>query len=271
MLRVKPRRAAQSSADVPGRRSTEGLAGRCLTFAGVLICGGLAACSNSTTRTSSNSGYGTSGPDPRWGVSASPRLATHDGPMAKGGGSYKVGKPYLVGGQWYTPREQPGYDSRGIASWYGDDFHGRKTSNGEIYDMNALTAAHPTLPMPSYAYVTNLDNGRTILLRINDRGPYVANRVIDLSRASARALGSEGRGLGNVRVRYAGGAPLNGHDGRERQFLASQRWSRYAPAYVSAAPQAPYRAQPAPPQPAAAVNDAWSPLRFRSGVGASNR
>ncbi len=199
--------------------------------------------------------------------------------MPKGGGHYKVGKPYLVGGQWYTPREQPGYDATGIASWYGDDFHGRKTSNGELYDMNALTAAHPTLPMPSYAYVTNLDNGRTILLRINDRGPYVANRVIDLSRASARALGSEGRGLGHVRVRYAGPAPLNGYDGRERQFLASQPWPTSSPAYASAASQTTRRLQRAQPMqqltPVARApvgqGDAWSPLGYRSGIGAKSR
>lgn len=167
----------------------------------------LAACSSSSNTT---------------GVPASPRVVTSDQPIPKGGGVYKVGSPYMVSGRWYTPREQPGYDAVGIASWYGDDFHGRKTANGEIYDMNRLTAAHPTLPMPVYAYVTNLANNRTILVRINDRGPFVANRIIDLSRASARALGLERQGLARVRVRYAGRAPLNGDDSRERTFLASR-------------------------------------------------
>ncbi len=160
------------------------------------------------------------------GVSASPRVAGPGQAIPKGGGVYKVGKPYMVSGRWYTPREQPDYDATGIASWYGDDFHGRKTANGEIYDMNALTAAHPTLPMPTYAYVTNLANGRTVLVRVNDRGPFVADRIIDLSRASSRALGLERQGLGRVRVRYAGRAPLDGHDARERRFLASQSWWR---------------------------------------------
>ncbi len=165
------------------------------------------------------------GPDPKWGVSSSPRVYGRTDRIPKGGGTYKVGRPYVVGGRWYTPREQPGYDVAGIASWYGDDFHGRKTANGEIYDMNRLSAAHPTLPLPTYVYVTNLDNGRTVLVRVNDRGPYVGNRVIDLSRAAADALGTRGKGLGRVRVRYAGHAPLNGDDSRERRFLAGQAWA----------------------------------------------
>ena len=162
------------------------------------------------------------GPDPKWGVSTSPRVYGPNDTIPKGGGHYKLGKPYVIGGRWYTPREQPGLDEVGIASWYGDDFHGRKTANGEIYDMNRLSAAHPTLPLPSFVYVTNLENGRTVLLRVNDRGPYVGNRVIDLSRAAANALGTKGKGLGRVRVRYAGKAPMNGDDRRERQFLANQ-------------------------------------------------
>ena len=168
------------------------------------------------------SGCSSGGPDPKWGVSSSPRVYRAGDTIPKGGGFYKLGKPYVIGGRWYTPRAQPGYDETGIASWYGDDFHGRKTANGEIYDMNRLSAAHPTLPLPSYAYVTNLENGRTALVRINDRGPYVGNRVIDLSRASAETLGTKGKGLGRVRVRYAGRAPLSGDDSRERRFLRSQ-------------------------------------------------
>ena len=164
-------------------------------------------------------------PEEKWGVSASRRVAGHNERIPKGGGVYKVGEPYQVGGRWYKPREQPDYDRIGTASWYGSDFHGRHTANGEVFDMHALTAAHPTLPLPSYAYVTNLSNNRTILVRVNDRGPYVGNRMIDLSKASADALGLRGRGTGEVRVRYAGPAPLDGNDARERQFAASRSWS----------------------------------------------
>jgi len=164
-------------------------------------------------------------PESKWGVSASRRVAADGDHIPKGGGRYKVGDPYQVGGSWYNPREQTDYDRVGIASWYGSDFHGRHTANGEVFDMNALTAAHPTLPMPSYAYVTNLSNNRTILVRINDRGPYVGDRVIDLSRKSADALGLRAGGTGKVRVRYAGRAPLDGSDHHERQYLASRPWN----------------------------------------------
>lgn len=160
-----------------------------------------------------------------YGVRTSPRVSESRGRMPKGGGTYKLGNPYSVAGRWYVPREDHGYDRSGVGSWYGDDFHGRRTANGEIFDMHALTAAHPTLPMPSYAYVTNLQNGRTILVRVNDRGPYVRDRIIDLSHASARALGYDGAGRAQVRVRYAGRAPMSGDDRRERQFLASQGWN----------------------------------------------
>jgi rare lipoprotein A len=156
--------------------------------------------------------------------SASPRVVDPKQPIPKGGGAYKLGAPYQIDGRWYVPQEEPGYDRTGLASFYAEDFHGRRTSNGEIFDMWGLTAAHPTLPLPSLAYVTNLENGRTLLVRLNDRGPYVNNRVIDLSRASARYLGVEGPGLARVRVRYAGPAPLSGDDRREQRFLASQPW-----------------------------------------------
>lgn len=161
--------------------------------------------------------------DSKWGVSASRRVIVN-GPIPKGGGHRKLGKPYQVAGRWYVPRHDPQYDRVGVGSWYGDDFHGRKTANGEIFDMHALTAAHPTLPIPSYAYVTNMKNGRTLLVRINDRGPYVANRIIDLSKASAKAIGYFNGGLSRVRVRYAGPAPLNGDDRREVAFLRNQPW-----------------------------------------------
>jgi rare lipoprotein A len=131
------------------------------------------------------------------------------GPLPKGGGRYLVGEPYEVAGNWFTPREQPGYDEAGIASWYGPQFHRRMTSNGEWFDMNELTAAHATLPLPSYAEVSNLENGRTVVVRINDRGPFVGTRVIDLSRRSAEVLGFKAMGTARVRVQYIGPAPLN--------------------------------------------------------------
>lgn len=115
-------------------------------------------------------------------------------------GAYKIGKPYQVGGVWYYPAEDYSYDETGIASWYGPNFHAKDTANGEIYDQNSVTAAHKTLPLPCFVRVTNLENGRSIIVRINDRGPYVASRIIDLSRRSAQLLGVEGKGTARVRV-----------------------------------------------------------------------
>jgi rare lipoprotein A len=131
------------------------------------------------------------------------------GPVPRGGGRFQVGKPYQVAGKWFTPKAQPGYDRKGAASWYGEAFHRRKTSNGEYFDMNMLTAAHPTLPLPSYAQVTNLENGKTVVVRINDRGPFVGTRIIDLSKKAAEALDYKHKGKAKVRVQWIGNAPLN--------------------------------------------------------------
>jgi rare lipoprotein A len=138
-----------------------------------------------------------------------PRLANHSPTVhapSGAGGSYKVGEPYQVAGVWYLPREQPDYDVTGMASWYGDAFNQKPTANGEIFDMGAISGAHTTLPLPSMVEVTNLDNGRKLLVRVNDRGPFVDGRVIDLSHAAARELGYDQRGLAHVRVRYVGPA-----------------------------------------------------------------
>ena len=121
-----------------------------------------------------------------------------DGEEARG--HYKVGQPYEIKGVWYYPAEDPFYDEEGIASWYGEPFHGQLTANGEIYDMNELTAAHKTLPMPVYVRVTNLENGRSLVLRVNDRGPFIAGRIIDVSRRGAQLLGFEENGTAQVRV-----------------------------------------------------------------------
>ena len=133
------------------------------------------------------------------------------GKIPFGGGRYQVGDPYQVGGRWFTPREQPGYDRTGTASWYGEAFHRRKTSNGEYFDMNTLTAAHATLPLPSYVLVTNLENNRNVIVRVNDRGPFVDTRVIDVSKRAADELGYRRQGTAKVRVQYLGPAPLNDH------------------------------------------------------------
>jgi len=135
-----------------------------------------------------------------------------EGPQSAppGQGVYKVGAPYQVNGIWYVPKEQPDYDQTGVASWYGDEFHEKATANGEVFDMNAVTGAHTTLPLPSMVEVTNLDNGKKLYVRVNDRGPFVGDRIIDLSHEAARELGYDRQGLARVRVKYVGPAPLVG-------------------------------------------------------------
>lgn len=137
-------------------------------------------------------------------------------------GKTATNAPYQVGGIWYVPHDQPHYDVTGIASWYGDAFQLKATANGEIFDMNQFSAAHTTLPLPSMVEVTNLDNGRKLVVRVNDRGPFVGGRVIDLSHAAARELGYDRAGTAHVRVRYVGPAPLAGPG-------AGVRYARAAP------------------------------------------
>lgn len=121
-------------------------------------------------------------------------------PVGDQGVKRKVGNPYKVAGVWYHPKEDPYYDETGYASWYGPDFHGKRTANGEQYNMNAMTAAHKTLPLPTFVKVTNLENGRSIVLRVNDRGPFVKSRIIDVSRRAAQLLGFDQQGVTKVRV-----------------------------------------------------------------------
>lgn len=148
-----------------------------------------------------------------YGVAVSPRVTSNPNPP-RGGGRYQVGKPYTVRGKTYVPQHDPSYSAAGTASWYGSDFHGRRTANGEIFSANHITAAHPTLPLPSYVRVTNQDNGRSLVVRVNDRGPYVSGRIIDLSYRAASMLGYVNKGSANVTVEYVGEAPLNGDDTR---------------------------------------------------------
>ncbi|QJE72901.1 septal ring lytic transglycosylase RlpA family protein [Aerophototrophica crusticola] len=122
------------------------------------------------------------------------------GPKLPAGGIYKVGEPYQINGVWYYPQVDYNYDQTGIASWYGPGFHTKSTANGETYNENELTAAHQTLPMPSLVRVTNLENGRSIVVRINDRGPFVAGRILDMSRRGAQLLGFDQQGTAKVRV-----------------------------------------------------------------------
>jgi rare lipoprotein A len=168
-------------------------------------------------------------------------------PVPKGGGTYRVGKPYTVGGRVYVPEENLSYREEGMASWYGDDFHGRLTANGEVFDMASLTAAHPTLPMPCYARVTNLSNGKSLVVRVNDRGPYHGNRLIDVSNRAAELLEFKGNGVARVRVEYVGRAPLEGSD--DRQLMATLRTGEPAPSpsAVRIASARPFVPEYAPP------------------------
>ncbi len=193
--------------------------GLCAGLAGVICCV-LAGCASSPTYLGSF--------DPRLGVSSSPRLVAPGEPVPKGGGVYRIGNPYVVGGRTYVPQEDPNYREDGLASWYGDDFHGRATANGEIFDMHGISAAHPTLPLPSYVRVTNLGNGRSLIVRVNDRGPYHSERIIDLSAKAARLLDFHGDGVARVRVEYVSRAPLEGSD--DGVLLATLRQGQPAPA-----------------------------------------
>lgn len=186
--------------------------------------------------------------DPKYGVSASPRVVDFGDSVPRGGGVYRIGKPYTVAGRMYVPEENPHYRAEGMASWYGDDFHGRRTANGEIFDMTSISAAHPTMPLPSYARVTNVANGKSIIVRVNDRGPYHGNRIIDLSHRTAKLLEFHGHGVARVRVDYVGRAPIEGSD--DRQLLATLRSGGPAPApsnvmVASARPFIPQAAAPA--------------------------
>ncbi len=174
-----------------------------------------------------------SGPKPRLG-----RMPPND-EMPKGdqGVKRKVGNPYKIAGVWYHPKEDPTYDQTGYASWYGKDFHGKATANGEVYNMNSLTAAHKTLPMPSYVKVTNLGNNRSIVLRVNDRGPFVAGRLIDVSRRGAQLLGFQKQGVTRVRIQASdsNGKVVRSTRARSRQ-VATRAPAPIAPKENTATP-----------------------------------
>ena len=152
---------------------------------------------------------------------ASPKVVADGQPVPRGGGQYLIGHPYTIAGHTYYPAETESYTAVGMASWYGAAFHGRRTANGEVYDMASLTAAHPTLPLPCYARVTNLSNGYSVIVRVNDRGPYHGGRVMDVSSRTADVLDFKGAGTAKIKVEYVGRAPLEGSD--DSALLASLR------------------------------------------------
>lgn len=168
--------------------------------------------------------------DPKYGVASSPRVVADGDRVPKGGGVYRVGKPYVVAGRTFVPEEDTNYKAEGLASWYGRDFHGRLTANGEVFDKESITAAHPTLPMPSYVRVTNLRNRKSLIVRVNDRGPFHGDRVIDLSHKSAQLLGFKDNGVARVRIEYVGRAALEGSD--DMKLIATLRQGEPAPAPV---------------------------------------
>jgi rare lipoprotein A len=189
---------------------------------------------------------------------ASPKVVADGEPVPRGGGTYLVGKPYTIAGKTYYPSEKQ-YAAVGSASWYGDAFHGRRTANGEIFDRDSISAAHPTMPLPSYARVTNLRNNYSIIVRVNDRGPYSPGRIMDVSRRVAEVLEFRHLGTTKVKVEYLGAASLAGSD--DAKLIATLRFDG-APAQLDKSrpptlvAQSP-NAQPAyvnsatPPQPTA--------------------
>ncbi len=195
-------------------------------------------------------------------------------PEVEADGSFKIGRPYQIDGKWYYPAEDYAYVQEGTASWYGQDFHGKKTANGEKYDMNAVTAAHPTLPLPSVVRVTNLDNGRQLNVRVNDRGPFHSNRIIDLSRRAAQLLGFYDQGTAHVRVEIDATESINlknlalkEHPPEMPKVVAAPRnaISSMALAPVTATPNevlpaAPKSATPKQAAPPAAKQPALKPL-----------
>ena len=169
----------------------------------------------------------------------------------------KIGKPYSEKNEhgnrvWYSPlQSSEGYRVYGVASWYGKDFHAKKTANGEDYNMYAYTAAHKTLPLPTYVRVTNTDSGKSIVVRVNDRGPFYKNRLIDLSYAGAKALGFDKQGTANVLVEA-----ISVHGGDVRKSVYKQ--AKPAPAYQQQRRYSNYQPKPQPTQPQRSFTSRYS-------------
>lgn len=177
-----------------------------------VVCASVASCATSKPQPKKQQRSKEYFSEKEYGVKASPRLVADGHAVPKGGGRFMVGSPYQVKGKTYVPKEDPNYNKSGLASWYGSAFHGRQTANGEVYDSSHLSAAHPTFPLPSYARVTNVDTGSSVIVRVNDRGPYHPGRIIDVSSKAADMLDLKRLGTGNVNVQYVGRAQMDGHD-----------------------------------------------------------
>ncbi|KQQ13094.1 hypothetical protein ASF53_12920 [Methylobacterium sp. Leaf123] len=235
MTHVMPRDLAsiRTAADAPTRGAAVVLRPALQLLAVCAVALTTANCANNPAKFAGGASSG-SEIDPKYGVKASRRLYNEGDVIPKGGGRRFSGKPYVVAGKTYVPREDArGYVREGLASWYGSAFHGRVTANGEVFDRHSIAAAHPTLPLPSYVRVTNLDNGHSMILRVNDRGPYHAGRLMDVSEEAARALEFHRKGTARVRVEYAGKASVAGSD--DRKLLATLRTDG-RPAAIGRAP-----------------------------------
>ncbi len=200
---------------------------------------------------------------------ASPRVVADGQAVPRGGGQYLVGRPYTVAGRRYYPSETPHESQVGMASYYGSAFHGRKTANGEVFDMSSVSAAHPTMPLPSYARVTNMSNGRSIIVRVNDRGPYHGGRVLDVSQRVAEALDFRRMGTARVKVDYVGRAGLEGSD--DNMLMASLRTDGAPasldgsspvarPVMVASAPPIAPQPRPVEPRPVAIAAPRQAPI-----------
>jgi rare lipoprotein A len=176
------------------------------------VCAAMASCATTQAPPKKNTRSKEYFSEKEYGVKASPRVVSEGQPVPKGGGRFMVGQPYQVRGKTYVPKEDPDYNKSGLASWYGSAFHGRYTANGEVYDSASLTAAHPTFPLPSYARVTNLQTGSSVIVRVNDRGPYHEGRILDVSSKTAELLDIKRTGTANVNVQYVGRARMDGQD-----------------------------------------------------------
>lgn len=209
--------ADQSPAQSPIPLGSRALRLGCVAIAGLF----LANCANDQVARRGKSKEIGAFPSSKYGP-ASPRVVAEGEDVPKGGGRQMIGKTYSVAGKRYTPYDKPvGYTAVGTASWYGEAFHGRRTANGEVYDRHGISAAHPTMPLPAYARVTNMLNNRSIIVRVNDRGPYHGGRLMDVSQKTAEALAFRHLGTARIKLEYLGQASLAGSD--DKLLLATLR------------------------------------------------
>jgi rare lipoprotein A len=222
MIRGKSSPAPETLADGTGTNSLSTPATRAVRIGCVALVGLFAAnCAGNQVASRGKSKEIGAFPQSKYGP-ASPRVVADGEEVPKGGGRQLIGKTYSVAGKRYTPYEKPvGYTAVGTASWYGEAFHGRRTANGEVYDRNGISAAHPTMPLPAYARVTNVLNNRSIIVRVNDRGPYHGGRVMDVSQRTAEALAFRHLGTARIKLEYLGQASLGGSD--DKLLLATLR------------------------------------------------